>query len=187
VNRIFLVLSSCSNAALLAALVLGWNIGDDASLSDEVRDAATLHFLAALGASLLAIMVHAVALTYFMGTGRWIEETCTAYKLGDEGRAANVRLKYRVIPGMVGCFVLILATGSFGAIADPASHMQVPAATTIHFTLAVAMLAVNLLVSWVEWSTIGQNGRIVAAIVDEVRRIRRERGLDTPSNAAPSR
>ena len=53
------------------------------------------------GASLLAIMVHAVALTYFMGTGRWIEETCTAYKLGEEGRTANVRLKYRIIPGMV--------------------------------------------------------------------------------------
>lgn len=186
VTRIFLVLSTIANASLLAAFAFGWRIGDIHSVSDAVRDASTLHFLTALGAALLAILVHAVAMTYFMGTGRWIEETSLAYRLGDEGHAANVRLKYRVIPGAVLCFALLLATGSFGAIADPASHVDVPYSATIHFTLAVTTLAVNLLVSWVEWSNIARNGRLVEAIVEEVRRIRREKGLDPSPTAAPA-
>lgn len=177
-NRIFLVLSSCSNLLLAAAFAAGWRIGDTASLSDATRDRMTLHFLLALAAALLATLVHAVALTYFMGTGRWIEETSSAYSLGEEGRKFNIRLKYRVIPGIIGCFLLLLATGCFGAIADPASPTSFSGDKTIHFALAVTSLVVNLLVSGIEYWSISQNGRLVNAIVGEVRRIRTEKGLE---------
>jgi cobalamin biosynthesis protein CobD/CbiB len=113
-----------------------------------------------------------------MGTGRWIEETCDAYSLGEVARKENIRLKFRVIPGMLVCFLLVLATGAFGAIADPASTTDVAHAVTIHFTLAVTLLAVNSLVSWIQYRCIARNGDIVDEIVAEVRRIRQERGME---------
>lgn len=177
-NRIFLVLATIANGLLVVTLLLGWRIGDPRSLDPATADALGLHFLVALGTCLLVLLVHAVALTYFMGTGRWIEETSEAYRLGEEPRRRNIALKYRVIPGIVFCFLLVVATGSLGAAADPASRSRMDWAGMWHFGLAITLLAVNLVVSWVEYSSIAGNGRIVSAIVDEVRRIRRERGLD---------
>jgi hypothetical protein len=180
VNRIFLTLAVVANLGLLAAFWLGWRIEDAASIDPQARAAVTLHFLAALGASILALLVHAVGLTYFMGTGRWIEETCEAYRLGPEARSQNVRLKYRALPGMIGCVLLLLATGAFGAIADPASGSDMPAAATIHRALAAFTVAANLLVSWIEYAAIERNGRLVADVFAEVQRMRRERGMDPP-------
>lgn len=180
-NRIFLVLASLANALLVVTLALGWRIGDPRQLDPATTDALSLHFLVALGTSLLVLLVHAVALTYFMGTGRWIEETCGAYRLGDEARRQNVRLKFQVIPGILVCFLLVLVTGAFGATADPAAATNMAGAATIHFTLACTLLAVNSGVSWLQYRCIARNGRMVNEIVDEVRRIRREQGLDNPA------
>ncbi len=177
-NRIFLTLAVVANLGLLAAFWLGWRIEDAGSIAPEARAAVTLHFLAALGASILAMLVHSVGLTYFMGTGRWIEETCEAYKLGPDARTQNVRLKYRALPGMIGCVLLLLTTGAFGAIADPASGSDMPAAATIHLALGVVTVAANLLASGIELAAIERNGRLVAEVLAEVQRIRSERGLD---------
>jgi hypothetical protein len=181
VNRIFLVLATIANGLLAVTLALGWRIGDPTQLDDATANALSLHFLVALGTCLLVLLVHAVALTYFMGTGRWIEETCEAYKLGDEPRRRNIRLKYQAIPGIIVCFLLVLATGALGAVSDPASRSNLAGAATIHFGLAVLLLTVNFVVSWMQSRAIAANGRLVNAIVDEVRRIRRERGLDAPA------
>lgn len=185
-SRIFLTLAVIANGALLITLILGWRIVDPASLEPGARNAVTWHMLTALGAALLVLLVHAVALTYFMGTGRWLEETAEAYGLGEEPRAANVRLKYRVIPTMVGCILLVVVTGAFGALADPAANMHRPSAAKIHFALALITLLCNLLASWLQYRTIAQNGRLVDAVVARVQQIRLERGLDRPVEASSS-
>lgn len=182
-NRIFLVLAVIANGLLALTLALGWRIGDPRELDPATADALALHFLVALGSCILVLLVHAVALTYFMGTGRWIEETCQAYSLGGEAHRANIRLKFQAIPGMVVCFVLVLVTGAFGAIADPASTTDVANAATIHFLLAVTLLTTNVGVNFWQHRCIVHNGRIVNEIVQAVRRIRREKGLDAPSAA----
>lgn len=185
-SRIFLTLSTFSNGALLAALILGWRIVDPASLAPGARNAVTWHLLTALAAALLVLLVHAVVLTYFMGTGRWLEETCEAYQLGSEPRAANIRLKYRVIPGMVACILLVVLTGALGAMADPAANQPRPSAASIHLGFAVATVLANLFVSWSEYRAILQNGALVDAVVNRVTEIRRERGLDPlPATGAP--
>jgi hypothetical protein len=179
VSRIFLTLSVLANASLIGAFALGWIIDDPASLAPAARNLVTWHFLSALVAALLVLLVHAVALTYFMGTGRWIEETCEAYKLGEAARKENIRLKYRVIPGMVLCIVLVVVTGALGAAADPAANMQLAHAATIHLASAVMTVLANLLVSWVEYDSIARNGVLVEQVVADVNRIRSDRGLAT--------
>ncbi|MFG0336192.1 MAG: hypothetical protein ACF8TS_22770 [Maioricimonas sp. JB049] len=181
-NRIFLTLATVGNLSLVVAFVCGWQIGDAGSLSETARQAVSLHFLVAIGAGLLAMLVHAVALTYFMGTGRWIEETSDAYKLGPDARKLNIRLKYRALPGMLGCILLIIVTGAFGAIADPASNTSMAGATTIHFTLAALTVFSNFGTSWLEYSAIAENGRLVNEVTTAARQIRREKGLDTPAD-----
>ncbi|MBL8851174.1 MAG: hypothetical protein JNG89_15950 [Planctomycetaceae bacterium] len=140
--------------------------------------------LTALAAALLVLLVHAVALTYFMGTGRWLEETCEAYKLGSEAREANVRLKYRVIPGMVACIGLVVLTGAFGAMADPAATAHKTWAANVHLGLALVTLLANVCVSWVEQRAITRNGGLVDAVVARVNQMRRERGLDVEKAAS---
>lgn len=177
-SRIFLTLSVIANASLLGAFALGWSIDDPASLAPAGRNLVTWHFLfSVLVAALLVLLVHAVSLTYFMGTGRWIEETCEAYKLGESARKENIRLKYRVIPGMVLCIALLVLTSALGAMADPAANMRLSHGASIHLAAAVATVLANLLVSWVEYDSIARNGDLVEQVVADVNRIRADRGL----------
>jgi hypothetical protein len=181
-NRIFVPLCGLSTILLVAAFALGLNIGDPRTLDRAVQAAVQYHFLTALGALCFATLVHAIVLTYFMGTGRWIEETSQAYRLPGEFHRENQRVKYRLAPAMVGCFLLLLATGAFGAAADPGSPVQftgwwgIPAAMW-HQSFAVVTLIANLGVNYWEYVALFRNGEIVQAVLAEVRRIRTERGL----------
>ncbi|MCA8997670.1 MAG: hypothetical protein KDA80_11810 [Planctomycetaceae bacterium] len=182
-KQIFFVLALLANACLLFTFYLGWTIEDAGSLAEAARKQVSMHFLFALASVAFALLVHAIVLTYFMGTGRWIEETSAAYKFEPDARKENIRLKYRVIPGMVACMLLLIITGSFGAIADPASNMQMDAAATIHLVLGAGTILLNMLVSVWESQQISKNTLIVDAVYQEVLRIRRERGLDVAPNA----
>lgn len=177
-NRIFLILATVSNLVLGVAFGLGWIIGDGQLATREVQNRVGTHMLVALGAALIVLLVHAVVLTYFMGTGRWIEETATAYQLGDSARHRNIQLKYRSLVPMTLCVLLILATGALGAIADPLSSFNLASARLLHLSLAVMTLTANLVGSYVEYSCIRSNGQLVTQVVDEVHRIRRSKGLE---------
>jgi hypothetical protein len=178
VNRIFLTLAIVANLGLGVAMWYGLGVHDQTSNLAAVKHSVSMHLLIALGASLLVLMLHAVVLTYFMGTGRWLEDTATAYKLDERFRKQNIRLKYRAIPGMIVCMLLIIFTGAFGASADPLPSAESSMTSTIHFTLAMATVFLNLLVSGLEYQAITANGRLIAEVAGEVKRIRKERGLD---------
>jgi hypothetical protein len=178
VKSIFLSLSIVANSALAVAAWLGWSIDPAAPDPLELRSAISGHLLTALGASLLVLLLHAVVLTYFMGTGRWIEETTAAYQLGEARRKQNVQLKYQVLPWMVLVMLLVIGTAAAGAMSDPLQSGSTPTASSVHLGLAVSTLILNLLLSTVQHRAIARNGVLVQEIVDEVRRIRRERGLE---------
>lgn len=177
-KQIFAFIACLGNAALLVTLWLGWSIQDASSLSETARQQVSHHFLFALASTTFALFVHAVVLTYFMGTGRWIQETSEAYRFAGAAREQNIKLKYQVIPGMMLCLGLILATGAFGAIADPASNTQMEYSSTIHFTLAVTLVVVNLTVNLIQYQAISRNTKLVDRVYQEVLTVRRERGLD---------
>ncbi len=67
-------------------------IGDpmqDGGLNREVNASIGTHILIGLGALSGTTLVHALLFTYFMGTGRWIEETSSAYHLPETYFKAN--------------------------------------------------------------------------------------------------
>jgi hypothetical protein len=178
-NRIFLSISIISNLFLAVTYALGWAVRDS-SVAGSTGVELPLHYLCGVGSITLAMLVHAIVLTYFMGTGRWIEETTTAYSLGTEERTRNIRLKYRTLPGMAGGLLLLIVVAAFGAAADPGAALGFAPAKTIHMTLATLALLVNIGVSFVEYNSICRNHKLITAILDRVHAIRRERGLDAP-------
>lgn len=180
--RIFLPLAVLSTVSLIVAMALGLSIDDPKVATSAVQAGVQYHFLTALLALCFATMVHAIVLTYFMGTGRWIEETSTAYRLPATYFERNQSIKYRTIPAMVGAFLLLLCTGALGAAADPASPMQstgwlglTPA--TLHLSSAIIAIVANLVVNYLEFIALERNGDVVNQVLAEVRRIREEKGL----------
>lgn len=181
-NRIFLPLCGLSWILLGTAFVLGLQIDDPKVAEIAVQRGVQYHFLTALGALVFTTLVHALVLTYFMGTGRWMEETSLAYRLDGKYYTECTALKYRTIPALVGAFVLLVVTGAFGAAADPGSPAQFTgwfglSAATLHLICAVTTLTANALVNYLEFAGLYRNGEIIELVMQEVRRIRLEKGL----------
>ena len=181
-QRIFSTLALIATALLVVSVVLGIQIDDATSREMAEQQKVSLHFLVALSSIVFATMVHAVVLTYFMGTGRWMEETGNAYQLSEDCYKECTSTKYRLVMQMTFAFLLLLATGAFGAIADPASPIgfesflgMTPA--TVHFTIAIATVLAHMWVYWNEYSGIRRNGELVNDVMQQVREIRVSRGL----------
>lgn len=176
-SRIFLSLSVVGTILLIVALVLGLNI-EDAKLD---RGPVANHLLVAMGALVFALLVHAILLTYFMGTGRWLEETSKAYRLSPDYCARSSQLKYSTLPLMVGTLFLLIITGASGAAADPLgagfSGLWGLTAGEIHFLTACLAIGANVIVNVIEYLAIEKNGRLVKDVLAEVHRIRQEHGL----------
>lgn len=183
-SRIFPTLAAVAFALMLIAFGLGWVIEDAGSIEPEKMTQVRWHFFVGLGAMVFTCLVHSIVLTYFMGTGRWLEETSKAYSLTDEYFAESKSIKYRTIPLMVIAIVALVFTGALGAIADPAANSSfggwfgMTRAKT-HFAFASLTVLGNLLVHFIEFQAVRRNGQIVDAVLSDVHRIRKERGLPT--------
>ena len=182
-TRIFSTLATCSTLLLIAAFWLGLEIGDAHLRESAVQSRVTVHFLSGVAALVFALLVHALVITYFMGTGRWLEETSRTYQLGDLRQARSRALKWRTYPQIVASLLLLILTGALGGAADPASAAGFRGlgpftAAQVHFHVAAVTVVVNSAVNLWEYAALRRNGALVAEVLDDVRRIRLERGLD---------
>ncbi len=181
-HRIILPLCGVSTILLMVTFVLGLQIDDPKVFDRAVQAGVSRHFLFALASLCFATLVHAIVLTYFMGTGRWLEETSNAYRLPPDAYQESQQIKYRVIPLMVGCFLLLLTTGGFGAAADPSSPVQFQgwlgySPALWHRGVAILTLVANIGVNYLEYLSLFRNSEIIDGVMREVRRIRQEKGL----------
>lgn len=178
-KRIFLTLALLSTVLLIVTFGMGYSLGDVRSAPDNPL--VGRHLLVALATSIFAMLVHSLVFTYFMGTGRWMEDTGRAYSLDGRCHKASQSLKYRTLPGIIGSIALLIATGCFGAVADPASPADFNwfgfGPDKVHFLLASITLLVNMLAYYYEYRALHRNGELVEAVLADVRRIRIERGL----------
>ena len=183
-KRIFLSLTVVSTALLIGAFGLGLAIGDPHSVSSATRRLMSYHLLVSVAALIFATLVHAVLLTYFMGTSRWMEEARLAYKLDARWNNENRRLKYRTIPVMAACLVVLILNIPLGAVAVDRGSWTLPGGhdlspSGVHFAFSVLTIVVNLAVNALEFKAIDRNSELVGEVLTEVRRIRQERGLPT--------
>ncbi len=144
-----------------------------------LRSITTMHMLLGIAASLVAILLNSISVTYFIGTSRWCREVVETYKLDPAFIEQSLRLKRKTFPWALASMLLIIVLVAFGALSDPganfATHLQW---RTYHFLLALLGTGFLGLAFYVQQQNVGANYRIIEQILVEVRRIRAERGLD---------
>lgn len=180
VARIFLTLTVLSTLLMGTVFFYGLNIEDPKAISQA--PVVDNHMLMGMGGLIFATLIHAIVFTYFMGTGRWLEETSNAYQLRSTFHDENRKLKYRLLIKITGSILLLILTGAMGAAADPASPVSFESSLGLtdamaHLVVGSMAILANVLTGTAEFSSIERNGEIIEEVLGEVRRIRTEKGL----------
>jgi hypothetical protein len=182
-TRIFPMLASLSLMLMAVALMLGFSIGN---LYTSPPDPSALawrgrHMLTGVSAALAVVLVESIAVTYFIGTGRWCKEVTETYQLPPSDLDESIRLKRRTFPWCVLGMLTVVALGALGAASDPGTGRPNTASfAPVH---QIAALVGFCIVAWTYyriWLNMADNQEVIARIVAQVQRIRAERGLDEP-------
>jgi hypothetical protein len=183
VNRIFLTLAVTALLMLTATMVVGLSLGDVRNPADATTQRwATLHRLSGVATGVTVLLVHSVAITYFIGTARWCREVCETYRLDLGPARRSNSLKRRTFA--VACLSMLAAVGmvALGGAADPGAALQIQPPgmpwATVHLLGSLIGTAWLAAAAFVEWSLIAANQAILAEVVEQVRDIRRQKGLE---------
>jgi hypothetical protein len=177
-TRIFATLAAIVTLSLLVTIGFGfWSMALDVTVFK--KDIYIIHFCLGLFTALAILLVHSMIFTYFLGTGRWVKEVGIAYKLPDKVLPKLTReLKREVFPAALFAMLIAIATAAAGA-----GRQLEEWHWSVHMVLALATLAVNLWAFTVEYRCVSVNAGVIDAVLDEVDRIRAERGLTTNAEA----
>jgi hypothetical protein len=177
-TRIFLTLASTVTLSLLATIGFGfWSMALDLSMFK--KDIYIIHFCLGLFTAISILLVHSIVFTYFLGTGRWVKEVGIAYQLPDGILPKLTReLKRSAYPAALFAMLIGIATAAAGA-----GRQLEEWHWSIHLTLAIVTLLVNLWAFVVEYRCVSVNAGVIDAVLDEVDRIRAQRGLNTNAEA----
>jgi hypothetical protein len=179
--RIFLTLASLSLVLMVAAFVVGLSVGDLYAdrPSDSTLGWARVHRLTGTAAALAVVFVECIVVTYFIGTSRWCKEVVETYQLDRQSVEASNRLKRRAFAAALVGMLTVIGVVALGAAADPATIRPNTAAwTDFHLAAAVGGMMIIAATYFIAGQYIWQNHAIIAGIVADVARIRRERGID---------
>ena len=177
-SRIVLGLASLNGIVLLMTFAVGFmsegrvNVSPGVPLTDAQR-MFTIHLIAGLSSALLTLLLHSLIFTYFIGTGRWVQEVANAYRLSESLHEKSRRLKSRAFPYILGSILLVIMTAILGAATD--RGLLDP---NIHLALAALAIGFNFWSYFVEYHAVVANGELLSQIMDVVKRMRRERGLE---------
>ncbi|MFO0913283.1 MAG: hypothetical protein U0795_10020 [Pirellulales bacterium] len=147
-----------------------------------IRDRASWHKNMALLTSLVVLLVNSVALTYFIGTNRWCKEVTATYQLSSYRLIAATQLKRQTYAWALAGIVAILIVVILGAAADPAAGRSLATergsqAAQYHYVGAMIATGVIAWAFLAEAYNIHRNTKLVEEIMEEVQRIRRDKGL----------
>jgi hypothetical protein len=164
-HRIFLGLAVTDGTLLLAAFVVGFVASGEVRGPGEVWHG--LHFLLGLLATLTTLLVHSIVFTYFLGTGKWVNEVVRVYRLPDWLSAQALKNKRKAFPFELLSMALIGGTAWLGAGTDA---RQWPSAW--HLGLAAFALAFNLGAFVAEYAAIVAQARLLLEVKDQADRLR---------------
>lgn len=177
-SRILVGLASLNTIILLMAFTVGFlsegrvNVSPGVPLTDAQR-MFTIHLIAGLSSALLTLLLHSLIFTYFIGTGRWVQEVVKAYRLSESLYATSRGLKSRAFPYILGSTLLVITTAILGAATDRALLDG-----NIHLALACLAVSFNFWSYLVEYQAVVANSALITDIMSDVTRMRRERGLE---------
>jgi len=177
-KRIFLFLCAVSIAAMLYTFALGWRrhhglaaleerraAGGQVYL-DEVEALSSLigpHFVWAILAGISVCLTHSVVLTYFLGTGKAIQEQTELQNWSEEFNIARRKLMGRaVVPAVVGILAIAGAAfaGGFALIRTISPET--------HLVLSSLGVLAQFPVFAREYAIIHENGKLMDKIIERL-------------------
>ncbi len=164
------------------AIVIGLSIGDlyEIPPSESTFRWRGIHMLTGTSAALAVVLVHSIAVTYFVGTSRWCKEVTETYQLDPELLRQSAQLKRKTFPWSVLGILTVVGVAALGAASDPGTGGKETAYwATVHLSGAFLGLALIAWTYYRAWLNIVANQSVIQQIVEAVAVIRRERGLDT--------
>jgi hypothetical protein len=171
-------------ALMVATAGLGLWIGDlhDATDPTTLRW-GTVHRLSGVLAALMVVLVNSMAVTYFIGTGRWCREVAETYRLGPEYVDRSRQLKRRAFPMALLGMLSVVGIVALGGAADPAAGR--PGSrdwVTPHLVGSIALVAVIASCFTAQVPSLRRHQELVGEVMDAVRRERLARGLEVPAD-----
>lgn len=171
-HRIFLGLAVTVGTLLLVSFGSGFFVP-----SGQGGAAHDLHFLLGVLTAMAVLLIHSIAFTYFLGTGKWVKEVVRVYQLPDWVAATSDKNKRRAFPFELSSMLLIGAAAWMGAAADTRREMN---ATWALWHLGISAVAVgfNLGAFVVEYASIVAQARLLLEVKDQADRLREARAAE---------
>ena len=180
-TRIFPTLAAISLILVAAALFFGLSIGDlyVRPVAQETLDWRGRHMLLGTAAALAVVLVECIAVTYFVGTSRWVKEVTETYGLPLGDLAESTRLKRRTFPWSVLGMLTVVAVGALGAASDPGTgRADTASMASVHLAAAVVGIVFVAWTYYQTWLNMDANQAVIERIVAQVSQIRLRLGLD---------
>jgi energy-converting hydrogenase Eha subunit H len=180
-TRIFASLAIFALLGVAANFLIGLTLGDLRSpdVSAETLKWATVHRLGGVAAALAVVFANSLVITYFVGTSRWVREVSETYHLDSRYIVESNRIKRKTFPWATINMLAVVCLVALGGACDPSTGQSNTAAWVLpHFYGAIVVLAFVGGASVFEWNQIAANQQVIASVLGEVARIRKERGVD---------
>ena len=179
-DRVFSRVALLAVALMAATAGLGIWLGDLHGQTDPaVLRWGTVHRLSGVLAALVVVLVNSMAVTYFIGTGRWCREVVEAYGLDGSYIERSRRLKRSAFPfAMLGMLAVVMIV-ALGGAADPASGRPgTQQWVTPHLIGGIGLAAAIAWCFQAQLPQIRLQHVLIEEVMTEVRDSRRRRGLD---------
>lgn len=133
------------------------------------------HVWLGIVASLVALLVNCISVTYFIGTNRWCREVVEAYRMPNDLALQSQQLKRHAFPWALIGILVTLAIASLGAAADPYSTSSNPAGWVIwHWAVALLGVAAMVVSFAMQVAAVGRNYEIIQQILAKAEQMRAE-------------
>lgn len=153
-----------------------------AQLNEQIlpmRRRASFHKLFGIASALVTMLVNSVAITYFVGTSRWCLEVSEAYRLDLQRVELCRRLKRRTFTSALISMLTMVALAGLGATADPGNSASGGESwVMLHLNAALIGTVVVCGIFWYQAGNVKANYDLIQQIMDDVRKIRDDHGLD---------
>lgn len=180
-ERLFTGAAAFAVVLMVATAALGLWLGDLHGVTDRATLVwGTVHRLTGVASALVVVLVNSVAVTYFIGTGRWCREVVEAYGLAGSLVARAATLKRAAFPFALGGMLAVVAIVALGGAADPAAGRRGSSGWVTWHLLGGLLLPAAIAACFLaQRPAIRRQHELIDEVMDEVRRARAARGLDT--------
>ncbi len=158
-HRIFLGLAVTNGSLLLASYVVGLIAMGEPRGAGIPAPWHLVHFLLGLVTTMTTLLVHSIAYTYFLGTGKWVKEVVRVYGMPEWVEAQAKKNKKKAFRFEFYSMALIGVAAWFGAASDAQGFNP-----TWHLFAASFALAFNFGAFVVEYAVIVSQARLLLEV-----------------------